>query len=119
MGGDPRERPEQLLNVFGDTAPVVEPKEAVLEFIKAIESKVHPRSIEFGYEPDPLTGEDPKPGDPCTWYALVILRSGVRVRKQARGVGEAPVLEALAAAAEALGITVRLRYVDAQTGEPA
>lgn len=109
----------EQFNVFGDSAPVVKPTAAVLEFIKAIESKVHPRSIEFGYEPDPLTGEDPKAGDPCTWYALVILRSGVRIRKQARGVGEAPVLEALAAVAEALGLKVRLRYVDADTGRPA
>ena len=89
---------------------VVEWGPALVKFVDAIATKVHPRSIEIGYEPERLTGEDPLPGDPATWYALVILRSGVRVRRTARGVGQDTVLEALAAAAEALGMTVRLEY---------
>lgn len=91
---------------------VIEWGPAVVGFVDAIAKKVHPRSIEIGYEPETLTGEDPLPGDPATWYCLVVLRSGVRVRRQARGIGQTTVLEALAATAEALGLTVRLQYTE-------
>ncbi len=88
---------------------VLQPGEAVTALIQAIEQKVKPRSIEMGYEPE-AGGNDPKPGDPATWYVEIVMSPTLTVRRRARGLGEVPLLEALAAAAEAVGVRVRLQY---------
>lgn len=92
--------------------PVTEFGLAVALFVKAIDQKVKPRAIEIGWEPEP-DGSDPQPGHPATWYVEVEISPTLSVRRRARGIHQAEtVLEALAAAAEALGLRVRLQYVD-------
>ena len=85
--------------------------DGIVVFVEAIRKAVRPRTIEIGYEPE-ADGNDPVRGDPAWWYCEVTLQDGATVRKRARGMGDTPVLEACAAAAEALGLTVRLRYED-------
>ena len=83
--------------------------QVIVKMIEAIRRKVGADSLEIGYEPDPVTGVDPRPGDPTTWYVVVEFGT-TKIRRQARGVDEKPVIEALAATMEAVGLRVRVRY---------
>lgn len=91
---------------------ILEFDESLVQLVREIREQVHPRAIEIGFEPDPFTGDDPLPGDPTTWYVVLDLSDGRTIRRQARGLGMRPVIEALAAAAEAVGLSVRVRYLD-------
>lgn len=86
-----------------------QPGEAAVKIIDAIRAKSGALRITFGYHPNP-DGTDPGPGEPTTWWASCFLPDGRRVERRFRGVGEYPMIEALAQLAEAVGVTVRIRY---------
>lgn len=94
------------------------PPSDVHRLIETIGHLTGARSLGFGYESDPTTGEAPAPGEPVTWYAELITMDGEVIFTKVSGLGVEAMFAPLIAVAQRVGVEVSVYERDVPLDEP-